>query len=45
MNPKKDFIISGGADKNIAKVFSYNNGKIVSVLGGLNKPCLTTDMS
>lgn len=44
-HPKKDFIIAGGSDKNQAKVFSADTGKIVSVFGALNKPCLTTDTS
>jgi WD40 repeat protein len=42
-NPKKDFIIAGGADKHTAKIFSYDTGKVVSIFGGLNKACLVTD--
>ena len=44
-NPKKDFIIAGGSDKNQAKIFQADSGKAVSIFGGLSKPCLVTDTS
>ena len=43
MNPKKDLIVAGGADKNQAKVFNAETGKVISIFGGLHKPCLVTD--
>ena len=45
INPKKDFIIAGGADKNQAKIFEVSTGKVMSVIGNLMKPCLVTDSS
>jgi len=43
--PKRDFIFAGGANKNYAKIFSLATGKLVSVFGPLNKPCLVTDIA
>lgn len=31
-NPKKDFIIAGGKDKNEAKIFNVDTGKVVSII-------------
>lgn len=44
-NPKKEFIVAGGADKHIAKIFSSDTGKIVSVFGNMQKACLITETS
>jgi WD40 repeat protein len=44
-NPKKEFIIAGGSEKNMAKIFNADTGKAVAVFSGLNKPCLVTDTS
>ena len=44
-NPKKDFILAGGADKNQAKVFNSTDGKPISVFNGFHKPCLVADSS
>ena len=45
MNAKKDFIIAGGAEKNVAKIFSTDTGKVVAEFGEMAKPCLVTDTS
>lgn len=43
LNPKKDFILAGGTDKNIAKVINADTHKIATNFGPLTKPCLVVD--
>ena len=45
VNPKKELIIAGGADRNVTKIFSTDTGKAVAEFGEMPKPCLVTDTS
>jgi len=34
-NPKKEFIVAGGANKNQVRVFNADSGKLISIFEGL----------
>ena len=40
-----DYIIAGGSDRNIAKVFDTRNMRVIAAFDDFEKPCLVVDCS
>ena len=45
IGPKKEYILAGGSEPNVAKVVSVHSGKVVSEFKDFAKPVLVSDIS